>query len=124
VIGDDIAAALPELQAHAESMMRTPCAIKRSDGTTVNGDGETVTTYVDVWSGMCQIPRALNASEEVAGSETVVTTDRAVKLPVAAGHIFLPNDVIFVDDVARFRVIEDLEATWEKSIRLQAERVR
>ena len=126
-IGDDIAAALPELQRQAESMMRTPCTFKRGETSGHDDDGRPVTTYGEtVWSGMCQIPRALSASEETGGAETLVTTDHAIKLPVSAGHIFLPGDVAFIGDEAtpRFRVIEDLEATWEKSIRLQAERVR
>lgn len=125
VIGDDIAAALPELRAQAESMMRTPCEVKRGETSGHDDDGRPTTTYGEtVWAGMCQVPRALSASEETGGAETLVTTDHAVKLPVSAGHIFLPGDVIFVGDAPRFRVVEDLEATWEKSIRLQAERVR
>ncbi len=127
MIGDDIAQALPELQAQAESMMTESCVIKRPDGTTTNGDGEVVTAYesTPVYSGPCRVrSRASSASEEVGGGETLTATRSEVHVPVSAGDVFLPSDAVFFGDVLTYRVVEGHDATYQTAIRLPVERVR
>lgn len=128
MLGDDIAQALPELQAHAESMMRDAITIKRPTGeTTTNPDGEVVAVYelAPVYAGACRVRRRTpTVSEEMGGAETMTTTDLEIHVPVSAGDVFLPGDVGFVRDVATYRVLESHYQTFQTAIRLPAERVR
>ena len=59
MLGDDIAAVLPELRAHAESMMVDECTIERPDGTTLDPVTlEQVDTFAPVLTGQrCRVQR-------------------------------------------------------------------
>ena len=84
VIGDDIAAALPELRAQAESLMRDSCVVERRTGRVMD---DATLEYVDSWSrvyeGRCRVQvAATQPAEEVVGGRAFVVTDAVVQLPV------------------------------------------
>lgn len=95
MIHDDIAAALPELRAHAESLMVDSCTIARRR---LDEDGEPVRemdpvtleltdVWDEVWSGRCRVqrPGAVMVGREpvVGGVEFNVETVH-VQVPLAA----------------------------------------
>ena len=86
MIGDDIAAALPELQAAAVSMMRDTCRVERRAGRTMDPDS---LEYVEAWSlvaeGVCRVkPMEAAALTRVAGEVEHVTAPHAVWRPIDA----------------------------------------
>lgn len=96
-LGDDLAAALPELRAHAESMMRDSCVImgaetpgEWSDETGSYGDPTAPTIY----SGKCRLRMPRTAGSRVeSGEASWAVDDGILSLPVegsqavAAGHV-------------------------------------
>lgn len=95
MIADDIATALPELRAHAESLMVDSCAIVRrrldEDGLPVREMDPDTLELTDVWdevySGRCRVqrPGAVMVGREpvVGGAEYSVETVH-VQVPLAA----------------------------------------
>ena len=85
MLGDAIAAALPELRAHAESMMVDTCRVT-ADGTAV-WDDETG-TYTPgegstVYEGKCRLRKPSAAPRDADAGETAWTVDDYVlSLPV------------------------------------------
>jgi len=58
VIGDDVAAVLPGLRAHAESLMVDSVLVERADGDpTVNDKGEVVPGWQAIYAGKCRLIR-------------------------------------------------------------------
>ncbi|MGC4151501.1 MAG: DUF6093 family protein [Propionicimonas sp.] len=56
MIGDDIARALPELRAHAESLMRDTVLVERPGLTTTDPEtGQPTTPYATIYSGQAKI---------------------------------------------------------------------
>lgn len=86
MLGDDIAAALPEMRAHAESLMVDACVIERRRERVMD---PVTLEYGDAWtplySGRCrvQVSAIQPAAEPVAGRSFVVT-DAVVQLPASA----------------------------------------
>jgi hypothetical protein len=91
VIGYDLAAALPELQAQAESLMRDLCEVREPD-TQGPYDPDTNThTPVPgalVYSGKCRV-RHLSRAEEVAtlAEQQVTLVDYRITVPASASGI-------------------------------------
>lgn len=97
MIGDDLAAALPELRAQAESMMRDTCVITGDGGEPVWND-ETGTydtpASVTIYTGKCRLrmPRAAGTRVD-SGAATWAVDDGVLSLPVdgsqavTAGHV-------------------------------------
>lgn len=86
MLGDDIAAALPELRAQAESMMTDSCVITGAGGEPVwdDGLGQYVTPAGStVYSGKCRLrmPRASGTRTE-AGNASWAVDDAILSLPV------------------------------------------
>src|SRR5690606_5450744 len=54
-LDEAIAAALPQMRAAAESMMRDTCRVRAVTGTTTNGDATVTPTYSTVYEGRCKI---------------------------------------------------------------------
>ena len=96
-LGDAVAAALPELRAEAESMMRDSCVITGPGGDPVwndtTGQYETPAGST-VYSGKCRLrmPRTAGTRTE-AGDATLAVDDGVLSLPVAgsedvgSGHV-------------------------------------
>ena len=80
MLGDDIAAALPELRAHAESMMVDACLITSAGepvwddatGTYVPGPGTTV------YEGKCRVRNANPAPQNADAGEAAWAVDQVV----------------------------------------------
>ena len=97
MLGDDITAALPELRAHAESLMVDECVVERRTGRVLNEDTlEYVDQWAPVWSGQCrvQVRQTQPAVEDTAGRVFTVT-DAVVQLPVT-GAVFADDDRVTV----------------------------
>lgn len=97
MIGDAIAAALPELQAEAESLMTATCRIERRTGSRFDPYLNTdVATYAPVYEGMCRV-RADNAgaAEILAGEQQVTAQSYRCLVPITAPAI-RPHDRLTV----------------------------
>ena len=88
VIGDDIAAALPELQAQAESMMQDTCDITmpgagRGPLNPETGQRE-APAPVTLYSGPCRVRQPNLAAGEIdAAGQALAVSDRVVSIPLA-----------------------------------------
>ena len=85
-LGDDLAAALPELRAAAESRMLDACTVRRAVGVTVDDVGVTTPDYSEpLYEGPCRVqtfePQEYTPDVAVA---TVTTQRYAVHVPVGA----------------------------------------
>ena len=90
-LGADIAAALPELRAQAESLMVDACTIRRATGeTTIDPVSlADVPVYAVVWSGPCRVQRsgALAPSEQSPGGYEFGLNSVLWQLPIASTGI-------------------------------------
>ena len=98
MLGDDLTAALPELRAHAESMMVDACRVERVTGTRFDRIlGVDVADTSLVYAGPCRV-KAVDAQSASAGTDSVawgVHVDE-VHLPVAGSEDVRPLDVVTV----------------------------
>lgn len=86
-LGDDIAATLPELRAHAESMMRDTIRLERQTGTTPDPVTlEEVPTWATVYDGKARIQRTgqVSPSEQVVGEVEFGLNAVLIQLPLTA----------------------------------------
>lgn len=86
-LGDDIAAALPELRAHAESMMDTRVTVRAASG--IGEWDETSGSYSDtagavIFEGWCSIPKGGSTTEATAGEAAWALGRFVAKFPVGA----------------------------------------
>ena len=119
-------AAVAAGQRRAESLMLDSCVITHAGTPGHDEDGAPTVVYGDqVYAGPCKIPRSTSSvSEETGGSETLTSSRVEVHLPVSAGDVFLPGDVVFMAGVPTYRVLEGHYQTFQTAIRLPVERVR
>ena len=90
-LGDDIAAALPELRAHAESLMVDAVLIQRATGeTTIDPVTlEEVPAFEDVYAGPARIqrPGSLSPRDDVVGDFEFNIEAVLAQLPLSAAGI-------------------------------------
>ena len=99
MIGHDIAAALPELRAQAESLMVEVCDIERMTQTWDEGEQETVTTWAPVhMDAPCALDIPPATSRQLLTDEAVTSEHPVVKVPVALTGIE-PDDRITIAGV-------------------------
>lgn len=93
-LGADLVAALPELQAHAESMMFDSVIVRRQTGTTPDYEsGEDVPTYVTVYAGRCRlVMRSTVVSDADSASELVALQGPRLDVPVSGTAGIKPDD--------------------------------
>lgn len=110
MIHDAIAAALPELRAHAESRMQRPCVARPVLG--VDADPETgadVVVYGDpLYEGLCRLRNRSNGTlgnSRESGGATVDVTSREWHIPVDSPRIPI-GTVIFFDDLPAYRTTD------------------
>lgn len=94
MIGHDIAAALPEIRAHAESMMVDTCRIDRQrvdeDGNPVTEMDPVTLEIVEVWDvvhgGPCRAQRrdVSSSPEQMAGEFEFEVSPLEMQLPISA----------------------------------------
>ena len=91
MIGDDLAAALPELRAQAESMMRDTVLVERANGGFTRDPVtlEDAPTFDAVYSGPGRVQRSgqLSPHETVAGEVEFGVNALMVQLPLSAAGI-------------------------------------
>ena len=110
MIHDDIAAALPELRAHAESRMRRPCIARQVLGVTADPEtGADVVVYGDpIFEGLCRLRNrakgSLGAVRE-SGGVSVTVSDIEWHIPHDAPRIPV-GTVIFFDDLPAYRTTD------------------
>ena len=98
MIGDDIDAALPEMRAHAASLMRDGCRVERlAEGRTFDdATGEYAESWEPVYAGACRVQVAATQPDESdTGGRGWVVTDAVVQLPVS-GVDFRDNDRVTI----------------------------
>ena len=87
--GDDIAAALPELRALAESLMLDQCVVTGSGGTPVWDEATGTYSTPDggtVYAGRCQLAKGAPAGQDTqSGEASWVTGSVVLKLPMTVG---------------------------------------
>lgn len=123
MIGHDIAAALPELRAHAESMMADTCRIRRPNGTTLDPETlEEVPNYLDVHTGPCRVQRsgALSPGESSPGGYEFGVGAVLVQLPISVtgirrGDVFDLTALGDVSDPALAGLTATVQADLTKS---------
>lgn len=110
MIADDIAAALPELRAHAESRMQRPCVARPV--LDVDADPETgddVVVYGDpLYEGLCRLRNRSNGTlgnSRESGGATVDVTSREWHIPIGSPRIPI-GTVIFFDDLPAYRTTD------------------
>ena len=101
MIADDIAAALPEFRAQAESLMVDTVTVERASGTTLDPDTlEEVPAFVPVHVGPCRVqrPGALSPREDVAGGFEFGVRAVLVQLPLSVLGV-KPGDGVTVSAI-------------------------
>ncbi len=129
VLGDDLAAVLPELQAQAESMMRDTATITRVTGTTTDTDGREIPETTEVYGptiephkGKCKLEaNTLVDTSPTVGGATVTIQRYRVDIPVGAGPVQV-GDLVECRG-RQFRVTGLHEKTWQTAQRLPVEEV-
>lgn len=100
-LADAIAATLPELRAHAESMMVDACTVTRASAgaPVVDNNSGTVTPAAPatIYSGPCrvQLPDAVEKAEE-AGGDALSVQAAIISLPIAGSESVAVGDVVTV----------------------------
>lgn len=86
MLGDDIAAALPELRAQAESMMVDTCKVEYVNGTTWDeGSGTSVPAYATRYEGKCRVQTTLTSEANPnAGEREWTVQSLTVAVPMSA----------------------------------------
>lgn len=124
-LADAIAATLPELRAHAESRMATPCAAKVATGVSSDDDGNDVVTYsAPVYDGPCRIRNRGNATgrEVESGSQAVAITVAEWHIPIGSPVVPV-GAVVFIDNIARYRITQPADGDDMTARRYPVERV-
>lgn len=125
MLGDDIARALPELRAHAESRMTTPCEARPVVGVSSNGSGDDVIEYGPaVYAGLCRLRnRGGAATADAQSADSTRVADRIEwHIPHDAQEV-QPGTVVFIEGVPRFRVLEWADGDDVTARRYPVERV-
>jgi hypothetical protein len=102
MLGWDVAAALPELRAQAESLMVDTVAVERQDGTTLDPVTlEEVPAWTSVYSGKARVQRsgALSPRDDVAGGYEFPVGSLIVQAPLSAVGV-VEGDRVTVTAVA------------------------
>lgn len=98
MLGEDVAAFLPELRAQAESLMTAACAITRSGPLTWNPSTlQHESSTVSVYTGKCRVKRGgAQGSAETVADQTLTESAYAVHLPVVGSEGILVGDVVTI----------------------------
>lgn len=135
MIGDDIAAALPEMRAMAESLMTDECAITRA-GVGV-GTYDPVTNQVTppppilVYSGKCRIQRQqITSDTPTVAADVLVVAQHIVSIPVGSASVELEDRIEITGSASdsanigrRFTARSPLHKSQATALRIQCEEV-
>lgn len=127
MLGDDLAAALPGLQAQAESTMRTPCIVQRPIGVDIDPEtGVDTSVYADVHDGLCKLQeRDLQTGSAAVPGATVPVARLEVQFPVSVGPFDIDDVVRILDadgvEIRSVRITGLHVKTWQTAQRLPVE---
>lgn len=116
MLGDDLAAVLPELRAHAESRMASTALVRRLGGKTTDANGFEVDGWTDVYSGPFRIGGSANAAtfrKETVSDLEIDVAVRVAHFPAATAGL-KDGDLIEVtggENTGGFLRI--VEASWQ-----------
>lgn len=102
MLGDDIADALPELRAQAESRMRDSCTVTRPGApvwnpTTLQNDATPVTVY----TGKCRVKAAVMRDRTVTvADQALIESQFILSLPIDTSAAVEKDDVVTIDSSA------------------------
>lgn len=110
MLGHDIAAALPEMRAHAESRMRRNCVVRRVLSVDADPEtGEDVPVYGPVlYDGPCRLRDRQYGSTALDLSGTAPATRSRLELHIPVGSPRLPVHavVLFDDGTPTYRITD------------------
>lgn len=116
MIGDDLAAALPELRAQAESRMRDTCIVTGPGGEPAWDEGSGTYTTPDgatVYEGKCRVRQASPTGAQASPGDAAWSVDHAVvSLPVDGTDSIGPGHVIVITTAAD----EPSRAGWKFTV--------
>ena len=98
MLGHDVAAALPELRAHAESLLVDAGDLQRITGHTVRGDGWREDVWTTHWTGPIRLRTLVVGSDRDAAGQPVAVTRIQCSLPVSVTDV-LAGDPLYVTEV-------------------------
>jgi hypothetical protein len=105
VIGDDVAVALPELRAQAESLMADSCYVHRLTTTWDEGAQKTTTAWAVVHAAIpCAFVSPPATARAILTDEAASPSAPVVKVSVDASGI-LPDDRVTVASGANYHVV-------------------
>ena len=87
MLGHDVAAALPELRAHAESLLVDAGDLQRITGHTVRGDGWREDVWTTHWTGPIRLRTLVVGSDRDAAGQPVAVTRIQCSLPVSVTDV-------------------------------------
>lgn len=97
-LGSDIAAALPEIRAHAESLMQDTCVITDPVGGAWDeetGSGSSGETPTPVYAGPCRVRMPSAGSGKADAGETAwPQADLVVSLPISGSSAVKVGDIV------------------------------
>ena len=95
MLGDDLAAALPELRAHAESLLHDTGELQHVTGSTVRADGWREDTWTTYWTGPIRLARvnAQDGSADIAGDHRTVARYTCV-IPISVTGVEVGHRVV------------------------------
>lgn len=133
MLGYDVAAALPELRAQAESIMTSRVVVSRETGTVRDPEtGTNVPTWTVIYQGKARVRMPSTEAREVDQSgQRIVESAPTLSLPIGDSSAAL----VALDDVAvliehgpdplivgtRMRVAEGIDQTWSTARRFSVE---
>ena len=133
MLGDDLAAELPALQAEAESMMRDTCTVRRKTGTTFDrATGKTVDVLAVIYTGRCRLrtPNVQTVGVD-QGLVSWVVQDAVLSLPAATSGDVRIGDIATIDTSTltpdnvgrRFTIESDPAVTYATAARYRCKEV-
>lgn len=122
MLADEIARALPELRAQAESMMATPCQIDYDAAPADATDPETGAAVHDwqaVYSGRCKVTAGTQSQREESAGASATVSPVVVKVPAETSGVRIGDRVTTPGHV--YTVTEVRTKTWQVSLELACE---
>ena len=94
MLGHDVAAALPELRAHAESLLVDAGVLQRITGHTIRADGWREDVWATHWSGPIRLRTLVVGSDRDAAGQPVAVTRVQCSLPVSVTGVRVGDRIV------------------------------